>query len=328
VPRRLLASIVLTFALAAVATTATASAMPVQATAPVVVHRGQAVKVTVATNVAFKGVCVAAALYADGSRQDSGIKHPSRGRVTWTIRIPNTVPFGRATWTVHCGVTFQRSGSWLVKPVSGTQPDTTPHVIVDKQGFTQRSDKYGTGSSVSYGLLLKNTSTTQDATNVYLLINFATAGGQLIGSLTKSLALIPAGGTIALGDAMQMRTQAAVANLEVTIRVVAHEPAKPRILPHFVNVAILQGTSDTGYVGEVDGEIVNDTSPQTLTMAKLSIVLLDANGRIVGGGTGMSFSPLPTGSRMVFLAQTGFTAVPISQAVSYVISVEPTYQSD
>jgi hypothetical protein len=328
VPRRLLASIVFTFALAAVATTATASAMPVQASAPLVVHRGQAVKVTITTKASFKGVCVAAALYADGSRQDSGIKRPSGGRVTWTIRIPNTVPFGRATWTVRCGVTFQRSGSWLVKPVSGTQPDTTPHVIVDKQGFTQRPDKYGTGSSVSYGLLLKNTSMTQDATNVYLLINFATAGGQLIGTVTKSLALIPAGGTIAMGDAMQMRTQAAVTNLEVTIRVVAHEPAKPRILPHFVNVAILQSPSDTGYVGEVDGEIVNDTSPQTLTMAKLSIVLLDANGRIVGGGTGMSFSPLPTGSRMVFLAQTGFTAVPISQAVTYVISVEPTYQSD
>ena len=322
-PLRLITTLFLTAALAATATTATASARP--AAGPLVVHRGQAVKVSVRTP--SKGDCLAEARYADGSRQDSGVKHARNGVVSWTLRVPNTAPLGYAEWTVRCGVTWQRTGRWIVKTVTSQAPAAAPHVIVDRQGFSQRPDSYGTGSSVSYGMLLKNTSQTQDTTNVYLLINFATAGGELIGTVTKTVALIPAGGTIAIGDAIQMRTQAPVSNLEVTIKVNSFEPAKPRILPHFVNVAILPNQNDTGWVGEVDGEIVNDTSPQTLTLAKLSIVLLDATGKIVGGGTAMTFSPLPSGSRMVFLAQTGFTAVPISTAVTALISVEPTYTS-
>ena len=322
-PLRLITSLFLTAALAATATTATASARP--AAGPLVVHRGQAVKVAVRTP--SKGDCLAEARYADGSRQDSGVKHARNGLVSWTLRVPNTAPLGRADWTVRCGATWERTGRWVVKAVTSKAPAAAPHVIVDRQGYSQRPDKYGTGSSVSYGMLLKNTSQTQDTTNVYLLINFATAGGELIGTVTKTVELIPAGGTVAIGDAIQMRTQAAVSNLEVTIKVNSFEPAKPRVLPHFVNVAILPNQNDAGWVGEVDGEIVNDTSPQTLTLAKLSIVLLDATGKIVGGGTAMTFSPLPSGSRMVFLAQTGFTAVPISTAVTAMISVEPTYTS-
>jgi len=323
VPLRLITSLCLTAALAATATTATASARP--AAGPLVVHRGQAVKVAVRTP--SKAYCLAEARYADGSRQDSGLKRARNGLVSWTLRVPNTAPLGRADWTVRCGATWERTGRWVVKSVTSKAPAAAPHVMVDRQGFSQRPDRYGTGSSVSYGLLLKNTSQTQDTTNVYLLINFATASGELIGTVTRTVDLIPAGGTVAIGDAMQMRTQAPVSNLEVTIKVNSFEPAKPRILPHFVNVAILPNQNDSGWVGEVDGEIVNDTSPQTLTMAKLSIVLLDATGKIVGGGSAMTFSPLPSGSRMVFLAQTGFSAVPISTAVTAMISVDPTYTS-
>ena len=322
-PLRLITSLCLTAALAATATTATASARP--AAGPLVVHRGQAVKVAVRTP--SKAYCLAEARYADGSRQDSGLKRARNGLVSWTLRVPNTAPLGRADWTVRCGATWERNGRWVVKSTTSQTPAAAPHVMVDRQGFSQRPDKYGTGSSVSYGMMLKNTSQSQDATNVYLLINFATASGELIGTVTRNVALIPAGGTVAIGDSMQMRTQAAISNLEVTIKVSSHEPAKPRVLPHFVNVAILASQYDTGWVGEVDGEIVNDTSPQTLSMAKLSIVLLDASGKIVGGGTATTFSPLPSGSRMVFLAQSGFSAVPISNAVTVMISVEPTYTS-
>lgn len=323
-PLRLITSIAFTAVLAATATTASVSARP--AAGPLVVHRGQAVRVAVRTP--SKAYCLAEARYADGSRQDSGLKRAgATGLVSWTLRVPNNAPLGRADWTVRCGASWERNGRWLVKSATAQTPADAPHVMVDRQGFSQRPDRYGTGSSVSYGLLLKNTSQTQDATNVYLLINFATPGGELIGTVTKTVELIPAGGTVAIGDAMQMRTQVAVSNLEVTIKVNAHEPAKPHILPHFVNVAILPNQNDSGWVGEVDGEIVNDTSPQTLTLAKLSIVLLDATGKIVGGGTAITFSPLPSGSRMVFLAQTGFSAVPISTAVTAMISVEPTYTS-
>jgi hypothetical protein len=71
--------------------------------------------------------------------------------------------------------------------------------------------------------------------------------------------------------------------------------------------------------------VLNTTPLMTLTSSRLSIVLLDAAGSPVGGGTGYTSSPLPSGSRMVFLATTGFTAVPLDRALTPVISVEPTY---
>ena len=160
------------------------------------------------------------------------------------------------------------------------------------------------------------------------MINFATASGELIGTVTKKVELVAANGMFAFGDSLHLRTQTPVSNLEVTIKVLSHEPGKPRILPHFVNLRILPSETDSGWIGEVDGEIVNDTSPQTLAVAKLSIVLLDATGRIVGGGTTTTFSPLPSGSRMVFLARSGFTAVPASAPTSLIISVDPTYSAD
>jgi len=325
VPLRSVVPLALIAAALAALSASGAAARP-QATGPVVVHRGQPVKVSVRTP--SLAACLAEARYADGSRQSSGIKHARDGLVTWMVRVPNNAALGKARWSVRCGVTWQRTGTWVVKPAVATKVDSTPHLLVEKQGFSQRNDKLGTGSTVSYGLLLKNTSGTQDATETYLLINFATAGGELIGTVTKKVELVAANGSYAFGDSLHLRTQAPVSNLEVTIKVLSHEPGKPHILPHFVNVRILPSQTDSGWIGEVDGEIVNDTSPQTLAVAKLSIVLLDATGRILGGGTTTTFSPLPSGSRMVFLARSGFSAVPASNATSFIISVDPTYSAD
>jgi hypothetical protein len=218
---------------------------------------------------------------------------------------------------------FKRSATWRV--VTAAAASSAPKVLIDKQGFTQRPDRYGTGSAVSYGLMLKNTSTTQDANNVYLLVNFVAADGQLLGSKSQNLVLVAAGELYAFGDTMTLRTQAAVAKLEITIRVTAHGQAVKRVLPHFVNVRIVPSKTDPGFVGEVDGEIVNDTSPQTLTRANLSIVILDANGAIVGGGNSLSYAALPSGSRMVFIANHGFTAIPAQTAVTPIVSAVPTY---
>jgi hypothetical protein len=64
-----------------------------------------------------------------------------------------------------------------------------------------------------------------------------------------------------------------------------------------------------------------------MNSARLSVVLLNAAGNIVGGGTGMVFAPLPSGSRMVFLAQSGFQAVSSADAVVAIVTVEPSYAS-
>lgn len=325
-PLRLIATLALTASLAATAATAAAGAVGTTA-ATTQVTRGKATVLRVATR--SLAPCSVQIRYSDGLVQMAGVKRARGGVVSWTIRIPNNAALGRAHWDAQCGgVVFHRSGTWVVTAAKAGTAASAPHVMVDKQGFSQRPNKYGSGSVVSYGLMLHNTSAHEDATNVYVLINFATAGGELIGTVTKSVALIPAGGVFALGDSMNMRTQIPMTKLEVTLTVNSHEAADTHPLPHFANVRVIPSESEPGWTGEVDGEVVNDTSPQTMSMAQISVVLFDASGAIVGGGTGMVSSPLPSGSRMVFLAQLGFTSIPYAPTVTPVISVVPTYVTD
>jgi hypothetical protein len=214
----------------------------------------------------------------------------------------------------------------FIVAVQATTPAAeAPRVVADKQGFSQRPDKYGTGSAFSYGVFLRNTSPTQDAMNVYVLVNMVAATGELIGTATRIVPLVGAGETYALGDSLSLRTQVPVAKLELTIRLGAHQLKQPHSLPEFANVRIVPAQSDAGWVGEVDGEVLNTAPGKTLTSAKLSIVLLDAAGNPVGGGTGYTLAPLPSGSRMVFLATSGFNAVPLDRALTPVISAEPGY---
>ncbi|HZT91945.1 MAG TPA: hypothetical protein VFA05_07900 [Gaiellaceae bacterium] len=323
-PLRRLAS---TAAVAALGVTAaTAHAAPTSATAAPTVHRGQAATISVATR--SHAVCAASVQYADGVGQDTGVKRPRGGRVAWVVRIPTNAALGVAHWRVVCGGAFRRSGTWVVTVVGsggGRNGLPLPRVVVDRYGFSERPSQVGSGANVSYGLFLRNTSQNEDALNVYVLINFVTASGALNATVTKNVDLVQANSVWALGDSIGLRANVPIVKLEITVKVGSAQKAQSYALPHFANVSILPESYDPGYVGEVDGEIVNDSSPQTLDSANLSVVLLDASGNIVGGGTAMIFSPLPSGSRMVFLAQQGFNSVPLEKAASAVISVAPKY---
>lgn len=317
--RLLLASLVALVALTASAGATTQRA----ATSPGVVHRGQVGKIVVHTP--SEAVCLATVEYHDGAYQEGGVKYAHNGVVSWAIRVPTDAALGVAKWTVQCGVTWQKKGHWSVTAVASTGVAHLPQVVVDNQGFSQRSDDFGTGSSVSYGLLIHNLSTTEDAQNIYVLINFVDATGALLATVTKTVDIVHANTQYALGDSVELRTQQPVTKLEITLQVQAHQPAKAYSTPHFVNVQILPSTSDPGHVSEIDGEIVNDSSPDTLTMANISIVLENAAGAVVGGGDTVTFSQLPAGSRMVFLAQSGFSPVELDQAKTAIVSVDPTY---
>lgn len=316
-PHRLLATITIAgLALCA----ATASAAPAAATPTI--QRGHAIviKLTMKSST----LCTPVVRYADNSVQMGTAKQAHAGRLAWSMLVPRTAPLGVGKWYVQCGLNIARKGTFIVAPNQATDAEA-PKVVADKQGFSQRPDRFGTGSSLSYGLFLRNTSATQDAVNVYVLVNMVAANGELIGTASRTISLIAAGQTFALGDSMSLRTQVAVTKLELTIRLGAHQLKQPHNLPEFANVRIVPAESDAGWVGEVDGEVLNTTPLMTLTNTRLSIVLLDAMGNPVGGGTGNTFTPLPSGSRMVFLATSGFNAVPLDRALTPVVSVEPSY---
>ena len=319
-PHRLFA----TFTIAALALcAATAAAAPAAGTPTIT--RGHTLVIKLKTK-SF-AVCTPIVQYSGGTMQNGTAKQAhAGGLLTWSLLVPRTAPVGAGKWYVRCGFNVMSKGKFIVAGVqTATPPADVPRVVADKQGFSQRSNKYDSGSTFSYGMFLRNTSDTQDALNVFVLVNMVAASGELIGSATRTISLIAAGQTYALGDSMSLRTQMPVARLELTIRLGAHQLKQPHNLPEFANVRIIPSQGEPGWVGEVDGEVLNSTPAMTLTNAKLSIVLLDAAGNPVGGGTGYTFSPLPSGSRMVFLATSGFASVPLDRALTPVVSAEPTY---
>jgi len=325
VPHRLFATLTIAaLALCAV----TASAAPAAATPTVT--RGHALVIKVKTKSG--AACTPVVTYADHTMQMGTTKKArAGGLLSWSLLVPRTASTGAGKWYVRCAwFHVVAQGKFVVAAVKTTTPPTTPpaaapRVVADKQGFSQRPDRYGTGSSFSYGMFLRNTSDTQDAQNVYVLVNMVAGTGELIGTATRTIPLIAAGQTYALGDSMSLRTQVPVAKLELTIRIGAHQLKQPHNTPEFANVRIVPSQGDPGWVGEVDGEVLNSTPAMTLTNAKLSIVLLDAAGNPVGGGTGYTFAALPSGSRMVFLATSGFNSVPLDRALTPVVSAEPAY---
>jgi hypothetical protein len=321
-PLRFTVSLVLT-ALAVCAASASAATDASSGISPGLVHRGQQTTISVPTG-ATKSSCTAILRFKDGNVQQASGKRPRNHRVSFTLGVPLTAALGPGRWTVVCGG-FITQGSFVIVAAKSTTAADLPRVVVDKQGFSQRPDKSGTGSQLSYGVVLKNTSATKDARNVYVVVNMVAASGNLIGSKSKTVQLVPAGGTFALGDYLSLRTQVLATHLEITIRVGGNEPKQAHTMPEFANVQIFPSVYDPGWVSEVDGEVVNDTSPLTLTMATLSIVVLDASGNPLGGGGGFSSAAIPSGTRFVFVAQMGFTSIPLDRAASVLISVEPTY---
>jgi len=321
-PLRSIVSIVV-LALAVGAASASAAPQVSAGMLPSLVHRGQLATLSVATGRSTSA-CMAVLRYSDNRQYLTKFKKPVNHRVSFVVRIPYDAALGAAHWTVSCGGALAK-GSFVVAAVKSTAGGETPRVVVDKQGFSQRPDSSGPGSQISYGLVLHDTSTTQDALNVYVIVNMVAADGELIGSKSRTVQLVPAGGTYAFGDSMSLRTQVPTTNLEITIRVTAHQPKQTHTFPDFANVRIIPGQFDPGWVGEIDGEVLNLNTPKTLQSANLSFVVLDASGNPVGGGTGFTAATLPSGARFVFTAGMGFSAIPLDHAASVLISSEPTY---
>lgn len=305
---------------------ATAGAAVPRLQAPGLVHQGE--RATFRLPVTKARSCSLAIRYAAGEIQRAGKRASSNHAVTWSVLVPRDAAVGVARWTASCGSAAALTGTFAVVRSRSTTPGgpaDAPKVVIDKQGYTQRPDAYGTGSLVSYGLMLRNSSAKEDATSIYVLVNMVDASGALLGSASATIPLIGAAATFAYGNSLELRTPVTVNHLEITIRVGAHAPKTAHPSPEFANVHLISSAFDTGWIGEVDGEVVNTTTNLTLSNALLSVVVLDASGNVIGGGTGATFSAVPSGARIVFTAQSGFSPLPADKAVSAVVSAEPTY---
>ena len=285
--------------------------------APATALQGKLVKIGITTKPAVSTRCRLAVTYKDGTVEQLGLTFSQQGRANWDWRVPEVAQPGRARLSASCA--GAGTVSRLVTVVGTLVP---PKIVVADQGFSVRART--TGSEASFGLMLRNTSPNADALNVYVLVNFVMADGQAIGTKTETIDAIPAGTTFAYGGSLPFPGAAPVTRLEVVVKVGARQRRSIH-QPLVRSIGIVPGRSDAAWVGEVNGEIVNDHLSLNVSRTKLSTVVFDAGGAIVGGGSGYATALLPPGTRQVFVITSGVEAIPWARAARAAVSTFATY---
>jgi hypothetical protein len=276
---------------------------------------------SVSVSVRPSGVrCALSVRYSSGSKQPDLATIPAvGGHARWTWRVPERAASGRATVTASCGRAGRVSRTMMI--VGSVIP---VRITVERKGFSIRAMPYG-GTSVSYGLVLQNHSSTSDAVGVTVLTNFVMPDNKLIGSATTHVPVIGAGATYALGSELTFAGGVPLDRLEVVIQVAGRAP-KAAFAPAVAAVRILPDLYDRGYVGSVEGELIHDRPGLVMQNARLSAVIFDAAGNVLGGGNGYAFASLPPGAREFFKISSGLKAIQLEKAAEAYVSVEPSYR--
>jgi hypothetical protein len=263
--------------------------------------------------------CTLSVRYHGGALQGGiGAATAVGGRASWTWHVPIDVQAGSALATVRCAHAGSASRSLVI-----VGRLVEPKIVVMKQGFSIRPNSFGTGSRLSYGLILHNGSPERDAQKVTIQVNFVMADDHLLGTDTQHVDDIAAGSDWALGNTVSFPGAAPITRLEVVIQVGSFA-AQSIHMPTLANIHVVPEIFDAKWVGTIEGELQNTDPLLTLQNAQLYAVVFDSAGNIVGGGTGFAFQPLPPGARL-FLQMTGFDVIPIENAASAVISITPTW---
>jgi hypothetical protein len=265
--------------------------------------------------------CALIVRYSDGSLQPGlGPAIASRGRAEWSFRLSETAPTGMAKAVADCGKAGKATRSFLVVP-----GPKKPKLAIVKQGFSQRPNSSGVGSTVSYGIVFANPSKDQDAVKVSVLVNVVDAANVVTGSVSTPISVVAAGSTYNFGGSLTMQNAIPVAKLEVTVTVGASQSKSVRY-PELANVGIAGNPYDPGWLGEVHGELVNHDPVLALGNTRISAVIVDASGNVLGGMLGSSIAAVPPGARILFKATSGAKAIPIDRAAAALVSLEPTYK--
>ncbi len=264
--------------------------------------------------------CTLTVRYQGGTKQPGlGAAVASGGRAAWTWKVPADVQAGPATATVRCARAGATTHSLII-----VGRLVEPKITVVKQGFTTRPNPF-TGTKLSYGVILHNDSTSKDAMNVSVQVNFVMGDNNLLGTDTQHIDGIPAGGDFALGRMVTFPGAAPITRLEVVIQVDKY--STPSIHnPTLANMHLVPQIFDTKWLGTIEGEIQNTDPAFILQSATLSAVVFDTAGNVIGGGSGFAFQALPPGAREFIQLANGFDAIPVDNAASAMISVISTWK--
>ncbi len=257
--------------------------------------------------------------YADGSTQRLRTLTARAGSASWTWTIPAKTRLGAATATVACA----RAGK-VTRGFSVVGPPTAPaKVDVRKSGFSQRVRF--TSRDVSYGIVLHNPSPENDALNVQVLVNFVDATNRVVDTRTDVVSAVAAGSEYYLGGSTSIPDASPVSSLEIVVRIGGQAP-KSKLGPAISDVLVQQARYDPGWVGAVVGQIENDWPTMLLTSTRISAVVFDSAGNVIGGAHGMTNAGQLPGVRAYFNASSAVSSIPFDRAASAGVSVIGRYQ--
>jgi hypothetical protein len=281
------------------------------------VVQGNEMSVTLSVNPAGSR-CGGTARYKGGQSQTIQPVTAAGGHATLRWKVDRSTRPGPARVYVSCGAAGRASRTFTV--IGAVLP---PAIHVVKSGWSVRANP-GSGSTVSYGIILANGSTTRDALDVKVLVNFVMSDNRLIGSATEHIKDIAAGTQHAVGGDLLFPGGAPIARLEIVATTGGAGPAT-RTFPGLSSIRVMPSSYEPRWAGSVEGEVQND-SARTLERGELSAVVLDAEGNVIGGGSGSFFAPLPPSTRLFFKISQGLRAIPIDRAAAAFVSVDPTYK--
>jgi hypothetical protein len=288
---------------------------------PSQVYEGQTTTFTVDLGSNARANCTLTIHYA-GKRIDT-IAHTSQnGHASWRIRIP-AVPPGVARLRATCAGLGSATGQVLVQWAL-----QTPQLSVTKRGFIETFDSPTSTGTVSYGLAIHNERIRFDATDVEFLVNFVDANNRVLGTDHVGIDRIPAGTTVYRGAqiGVQYDQSDLVTRLEIVL-VKATSSQKVVSTPVLISdIQLVPGGNGNLEIDQVRGQLLNQSKLQ-LTGADLGIIILDAAGNVIGGGTGSGGGPLSQGAREFFSSCCSYSKIPLANAVSVLISAVPSYDT-
>ena len=246
-------------------------------------------------------------------------------QVTTTMASPpltstTTTATPSSTTTTPSSTTTSTSTSTTTATTGTTTVAAPPPatVVVVSSGFSQSSTSL---TEVDYGVVLRNTSPDRDARNVQVTVNAVDATNAVLDTDAATVPTIPAGSTYYFGGRSRYPGNAVTARLEVVAQV-GESVAAGGPLPSAANVRI--EPSALGGV-EVLGEVKNTAASPLSSSARITAVLYDSHGKVVGGGYAYPGSDVPPGARIGF--EVFARSVSSAAAATAQVSIEPQYDA-
>ena len=170
--------------------------------------------------------------------------------------------------------------------------------------------------------MIRNARTQVDAINVSLLLNFVDASNRVLGSAHERLTRLPASTEMNFGGQQAISVQDPVSRLEVIVR--AQSDKREVATPLLISDIVIAPRVTEPYVDSVRGQLLN-TRNTAMRSGAVGVVIVDAEGKIIGGGAGYASGPLAYGAREAFSVSGDFSAIPFPNAAAAFVSVVPAY---